>query len=118
LHVTMADGRTALVHAAKVGDVWWVHLDGHTVALERLEPGASSQQHGGGLVAPMPGKVLETLVEPGETVQAGQALMVLEAMKMEHRIVAAHDGTVTAVHHQAGEQVSQGAVLLELEEFN
>jgi len=66
----------------------------------------------------MPGKVLETLVEPGETVQAGQALMVLEAMKMEHRIVAAHDGTVTAVHHQAGEQVSQGAVLLELEEFN
>ena len=118
LHVTMADGRTALVHAAKVGDVWWVHLDGHTVALERMEPGASSQQHGGGLVAPMPGKVLETLVEPGETVQAGQALMVLEAMKMEHRIVAAHDGTVTAVHHQAGEQVSQGAVLLELEEFN
>lgn len=118
LHVTMADGRTALAHAAKVGDVWWVHLDGHTFALERMEPGASSQQHGGGLVAPMPGKVLETLVEPGDEVQAGQALMVLEAMKMEHRIVAAHDGTVTAVHHQAGEQVAQGAVLLELEETN
>lgn len=118
LHVRMADGRTALAYAAKVGDVWWVHLDGHTFALERMEPGASSQQHGGGLVAPMPGKVLETLVEPGDEVQAGQALMVLEAMKMEHRIVAAHDGTVTAVHHQAGEQVPQGAVLLELEETN
>ena len=118
LHVTMADGRTALAHAAQVGDVWWVHLDGHTFALERMEPGASSQQHGGGLVAPMPGKVLETLVEPGDEVQAGQALMVLEAMKMEHRIVAAQDGTVTAVHHQPGEQVAQGAVLLELEETN
>ena len=41
--------------------------------------------------------------------------MVLEAMKMEHRIVAAADGTVVAVHYEAGDQVAQGAVLLDLE---
>jgi 3-methylcrotonyl-CoA carboxylase alpha subunit len=42
--------------------------------------------------------------------------MVLEAMKMEHRIVAANDGTIIGVHFNAGEQVEQGVALLELEE--
>jgi 3-methylcrotonyl-CoA carboxylase alpha subunit len=64
----------------------------------------------------MPGKVLEVLVKTGEEVQSGTPLMVLEAMKMEHRIVAAKDGVVTAVHFEAGDQVTQGAVLLELDE--
>lgn len=118
LRLTLADGSSCTAHAAKVGDVWWVHMQGHTFALERIEPGASSQDHGDGLVAPMPGKILESLVKAGDTVEAGQPMMVLEAMKMEHRIVAAHDGTVVAVHFQSGDQVNQGAVLLELEETN
>ena len=118
LKLTLHDGRTCFVHLTKVGDVWWIHMKGRTFALERIEPGASSQDHGEGLVAPMPGKVLETLVNTGDAVEAGQALMVLEAMKMEHRIVAAHAGTVVAVHYQSGDQVNQGAVLLELEETN
>ena len=63
----------------------------------------------------MPGKVLEVLVSEGDTVEAGTPLMVLEAMKMEHRIVASADGTVTSIHFAAGDQVAQGAVLLELE---
>lgn len=63
----------------------------------------------------MPGKVLEVLVAQGDVVEAGTPLMVLEAMKMEHRIVAAADGTVMAVHYEAGDQVAQGAVLLDLE---
>ena len=51
----------------------------------------------------------------GESVEAGQTLMVLEAMKMEHRIVASEDGTVTSVHFNAGDRVEQGANLLDVE---
>ena len=115
LHLTLRDGRTCLAHAAKVGDVWWVHLNGRTYKWERIEPGSSGTEDEGGLVAPMPGKVLEVLVAQGDLVEAGTPLMVLEAMKMEHRIVAAADGTVVAVHYEAGDQVAQGAVLLDLE---
>ena len=115
LRLTLRDGRTCLAHAAKVGDVWWVHLNGRTYKWERIEPGSSGAEDEGGLVAPMPGKVLEVLVAQGDMVQAGTPLMVLEAMKMEHRIVAAADGTVVAVHYKAGDQVAQGAVLLDLE---
>jgi 3-methylcrotonyl-CoA carboxylase alpha subunit len=115
LHLTLRDGRTCLAHAAKVGDVWWVHLNGRTYKWERIEPGSTGTEDEGGLVAPMPGKVLEVLVAQGDVVEAGTPLMVLEAMKMEHRIVAAADGTVVAVHFQAGDQVAQGAVLLDLE---
>ena len=114
LHLTLRDGRTCLAHAAKVGDVWWVHLNGRTYKWERIEPGSSGAEDEGGLVAPMPGKVLEVLVAQGDAVEAGTPLMVLEAMKMEHRIVAAADGTVAAVHYAAGDQVAQGAVLLDL----
>ena len=115
LRLTLRDGRTCLAHAAKVGDVWWVHLNGRTYKWERIEPGSSGAEDEGGLVAPMPGKVLEVLVAQGDVVEAGTPLMVLEAMKMEHRIVAAADGTVVAVHFEAGDQVAQGAVLLDLE---
>ena len=115
LHLTLRNGRTCLAHAAKVGDVWWVHLNGRTYKWERIEPGSSGTEDEGGLVAPMPGKVLEVLVAQGDVVEAGSPLMVLEAMKMEHRIVAAADGTVVAVHFEAGDQVAQGAVLLDLE---
>ena len=115
LRLTLRDGRMCLAHAAKVGDVWWVHLNGRTYKWERIEPGSSGAEDEGGLVAPMPGKVLEVLVAQGDVVEAGTPLMVLEAMKMEHRIVAATDGTVVAVHYEAGDQVAQGAVLLDLE---
>ena len=118
LKITMADGTVHLAHAAKTGDVWWVHLNGHTFRWERMEPGATSSGHDGGLAAPMPGKVLEVLVDVGQSVTAGDALMVLEAMKMEHRIVATSGGVVTAVHFQANEQVAQGAALLSIEESN
>lgn len=116
LKIRLSNGRIEYAHVAKVGDVWWVHLAGQTYRWERIEPGSSSSQHEGGLVAPMPGKVLDVLVKTGQEVQAGTPLMVLEAMKMEHRIVAAKDGVVTAIHFDAGDQVTQGAVLLELDE--
>ena len=74
-------------------------------------PGRSASV-GGGLAAPMPGKVLEVSVEPGQRVEAGRVLVVLEAMKMEHRVTAPADGTVTAVLVAVGDQVATGAELL------
>ena len=116
LRIVQADSSVAFAHVAKVGDVWWVHFQGHTFKLERIEPGATDTDDGGGLTAPMPGKILQVLVTVGESVKAGTTLMVLEAMKMEHRIVAAADGVVTAVHFSAHDQVEQGVALLSLDE--
>ena len=65
--------------------------------------------------APMPGIVLAVLVAPGEAVQARQALVVLEAMKMEHPVVSPFDGTVSAVRVAAGDRVAGGTVLVDLE---
>ena len=60
----------------------------------------------------MPGKVVAVHVEDGEKVKAGQSLMVLEAMKMEHVIAAPADGVVAAVRFAAGDQVMEGDELL------
>jgi 3-methylcrotonyl-CoA carboxylase alpha subunit len=63
----------------------------------------------------MPGKVVRVTVEAGAAVVRGQALLVLEAMKMEHGIVAPSDGVVTAVHFAEGDSVEEGADLLDFE---
>jgi propionyl-CoA carboxylase alpha chain len=75
-------------------------------------PGESGPQ--GGLTAPMPGLVVRVLVAAGATVEAGQPLLVLEAMKMEHTILSPHDGVVGAVNVTEGQQVERGAVLAEV----
>jgi biotin carboxyl carrier protein len=70
----------------------------------------------GGLTSPMPGKILTVMASIGESVNEGQTLLILEAMKMENRICSPVDGVVTAIHFEAGTQVNQGAVLIEIEE--
>ena len=62
----------------------------------------------------MPGKIIAVHVQPGDKVQAGQPLIVMEAMKMEHTISASGDGTVAKVLFQVGEQVAEGAELIEM----
>ncbi len=66
----------------------------------------------GGLVAPMPGKVLMVDVQPGDRVAAGQVLVVMEAMKMEHQITAPADGEVSEVRAHVGDQVDNGELLV------
>ncbi len=101
---------------AKVGDDWWVHFDGHVSRIQVAEPGATrAVTSGAGLTAPMPGKVLTVMASVGESVDEGQPLVVMEAMKMEHQICADVTGTVTAIHYAAGDQVDQSAVLVEIE---
>jgi propionyl-CoA carboxylase alpha chain len=70
----------------------------------------------GSLTAPMPGAVVRVLVQPGATVVAGQTLVVLEAMKMEHTVTAPAAGVVTQVLVQPGQQVDAGSVLAVVEE--
>jgi len=66
----------------------------------------------GGLVAPMPGRVIAVLVKQGARVTAGTALLVMEAMKMEHTVTAPAAGTISAIHYGEGEQVREGDELL------
>ena len=91
--------------------------EGHAV-LELLDPARGAGDAAGavgGLVAPMPGKLMSLLVSPGQAVRQGQALAVMEAMKMEHTISAPRDGVVAEWLHAAGDQVAEGAELLKLE---
>ena len=75
----------------------------------------ATEARSGSLAAPMPGKVIAVLVEPGTKVSKGAPLVILEAMKMEHTIVAPADGTVKEVRFAAGEQVNEGVDLIAFE---
>jgi 3-methylcrotonyl-CoA carboxylase alpha subunit len=73
----------------------------------------SAQPAADAFLAPMPGVIVKLLVEPGVTVEQGQPLLILEAMKMEHRVCAPFGGVVKAFYYEAGEQVAGGDELLE-----
>ncbi|HKX12859.1 MAG TPA: biotin/lipoyl-containing protein [bacterium] len=77
---------------------------------------AKTGAQGGDLSSPMPGKVIQVLVKEGEAVQKGDLLMVLEAMKMEHKVLAPVGGVVGKIHFQAGERVGQDVTLMEIAE--
>jgi propionyl-CoA carboxylase alpha chain len=79
-----------------------------------VAPGAAAATSGG-LAAPMPGIVLDVRCAPGDVVDAGQTLVVLEAMKMEHHVRAPAGGVVAEVRVAKGEHVQNGAVLLVLD---
>ncbi len=85
--------------------------------INRLSLVAAQDAHsGGGLNAPMPGKVVSFDVKAGDKVAKGQRVAVMEAMKMEHAITAPADGVVGELLYAAGEQVAEGAALLTLKE--
>ncbi len=74
---------------------------------------ASGAGAGGGVLSsPMPGKIVKVLVQPGEAVQEGQTLLVMEAMKMQNELKTHTTGTVTTVHVQEGATVETGAALI------
>ncbi|MNP44633.1 Glutaconyl-CoA decarboxylase subunit gamma [compost metagenome] len=105
--------------AVRRGGTLFLRWDGEVHAIEAFDPIAeaeASHSHQGGLGAPMNGSIVRVLVEPGQVVEAGTALVVLEAMKMEHSIRAPQGGTVKALFCQEGDMVSEGTVLVELVE--
>ncbi|HEX9241793.1 MAG TPA: biotin/lipoyl-containing protein, partial [Anaeromyxobacter sp.] len=108
------------LHAAVVtaGERRHVFLEGRAWPFVRVDASRGSgrvDDGGGRLTAPMPGKIIALLAAPGTRVLPGAPLLVLEAMKMEHTIKAPRAGVVKAFHFEAGDQVSEGAELVELE---
>ncbi|MAZ23808.1 MAG: hypothetical protein CMB22_03250 [Euryarchaeota archaeon] len=113
--VVVTEGTPKFAHVARVGDDWWIHLDGRVHVVRGHEKGGQKgQDSDSGLTAPMPGTILEVLVKEGQRVREGQTLMVMEAMKMEHKIQAPGGGEVSLIHFREGERVDMGSVLIEL----
>jgi len=84
------------------------------IAIDLLAHAGVAHAEGGRLTAPMPGKVVSFAVKAGDKVSKGQALAVMEAMKMEHTIAAPLDGVVEELLYAPGDQVTEGAELLKL----
>ena len=104
-------------HVTKVGSEILINMpfgDIDASVLPRfLEPGNDVPE--GGLIAPMPGKVIDVKVKKGSKVKTGDTLVIIEAMKMEHSIKATETGKIAKVMIQLNDQVDNGATLLVLE---
>jgi biotin carboxyl carrier protein len=101
------------------GDRVWLGDGRHTEML-RVHPAlqaarAADAGAGAALVAPLTGKVIDVRVQDGESVAAGQVLLVIESMKMEMRIVAPHAGIASGLGCAVGASVERGAVLVKVE---
>ncbi|MDO8459113.1 MAG: biotin/lipoyl-containing protein, partial [Burkholderiaceae bacterium] len=117
LDVRYGDLRST-VHLYKKGEVAHVFTAqgaAQIVAIDALAHAGEVHAEVGRLTAPMPGKVVSFAVKAGDAVKKGQALAVMEAMKMEHTIAAPADGTVAELLFAPGDQVTEGAELLKLE---
>ena len=110
------DGRRVAATISRNREHWSVH--GPSGNLELVEiarfPTRAAEAEAGGLVAPMPAKVLSIHVALGDRVEPGQLLIVLEAMKMEHLVTAPRAGAVAEIRVQAGDQVAGGELLVVL----
>jgi 3-methylcrotonyl-CoA carboxylase alpha subunit len=110
------DGKRSHATVVRSAGELTVFTGGGTYRLEFEKPVAMEEEDPSGrLVSPLPGSVIQVLVRNGETVAKGQALMIIEAMKMEHTISAPRRGTVRQLYFSKGEQVAEGAQLLEFE---
>jgi 3-methylcrotonyl-CoA carboxylase alpha subunit len=112
-----SDGVRRVLRVLAHGTILAVFLAGESWTFDEIDPLAppSGVDLGAGrLTAPMPGRVVHLLVGAGDSVRQGQAMMVVEAMKMEHTIAAPRDGTVAAVHFGPGDLVEEGAELIAL----
>jgi propionyl-CoA carboxylase alpha chain len=111
------DGRRAHSRVTRSGDVLFVQATRGTAVLEIVPrfvvPGVELVH--GGLSAPMPGVIIDVRVALGQEVTAGETLVVMEAMKMEHIISAPSSGTVTELFVTIGQQVDSEAVLLTID---
>ena len=94
------------------GESYTIHVEEHTGHIIRTRGGAGGGAGGQTLKAPLPGKIAHVAVRAGDAVTAGQALIVIEAMKMENELKAAAAGTVREVRVAVGQAVNGGDVLI------
>lgn len=110
----LVDGRPCLALVARLPDRVLVALDGRVHAFAREETARAAGGHPGGsgvVTAPMPGKVVAVLVAAGDTVEAGQPIAIVEAMKMETTLVAEIAGRVERLDAVPGQLVDAGRVI-------
>jgi len=116
--IVSIDGRPVTANVIRSGDSFHLFHGGHHWPLEWRNPIAHAGEQetdGGRLTAPMPGKIVQLLVDAGATVDKGAPLLIMEAMKMEHTISAPSKGKVTELLYAVGDQVAEGAQLLSFE---
>jgi 3-methylcrotonyl-CoA carboxylase alpha subunit len=111
------EGRRRQARCHRHGARLWLWYAAELYEFELDDPRThefSASAASGGLTTPLPGVVVAVAVARGQQVAAGEVLMVIEAMKMEHTITAPYAGTVTSIHFLHGERVPEGSELLEL----
>ncbi len=110
------DGRPVVVPFVVEGTRISFAFDGETYIADVTEKAARTRakHRDHSMSAPMPGVVLKILTAPGQQVTKGTPLLILEAMKMEHQILATRDGTIAAIRCREGELVQPGADLIEM----
>ena len=116
-HDIVLDDRRLALTVYRIGSKVSVFAADGSALVDEIDPIAHAGEgatEGGRLTAPMPGKVIAFLAQPGQKVAAGQALAVMEAMKMEHTISAPRDGTIAELLYAIGDQVDEGGELLRL----
>ena len=110
-------GQIIIANVIKDKDTWWVNINGRTltyVSAEKRRGGTKITQ--GSLQAPMPGTILNIQVSVGQSVEIGQNLLIMEAMKMEHKITAPFSGTVKQINCANNQKVDRVFVLIELKQ--
>ncbi len=116
LRIAIGDRRID-TDALRLGDQLHLFLREHQYVIDVLDPlmhAGESDEAQGGLTAPMPGKIIALLVEPGASIAKGDALLVMEAMKMELTVSAPSAGKLASYLCAVGEQVKEGSALVEI----
>ena len=114
----VADGVRRSFDVTTRGEATYVDWPHGSLVLRQVPrfPDPDSQLEAGSMLAPMPGTVVRTPVTVGDEVEAGQVVLVMEAMKMEHAITAVADSIVSELPVSVGQGVDSGQVLIVLEE--
>jgi biotin carboxyl carrier protein len=116
----LIDGKRVIAYVSSDNAKRWVTINGQTFVLTKSS-GARKGGHGhhhaaGEMIAPMPGQVRAVNISEGDAVTKGQALLVLEAMKMEIRIHSPQNGTIKKLFVSQGQTVEREQILIEIEE--
>lgn len=121
--IMQIDGADAAVQAEIIDKKIWFRLNNETYSCDlaelaggRRRRAAAAVKSADRITAPMPGKVTRVFVQPGQSVSRGDALLVMEAMKMEYTLKADMDALVSDVKTAVNDQVALGAVLVQLKE--
>ncbi len=117
------DGRSRRVFVAQYQERTYVHIGGKVIILEDAAKETNQQRSGAGASGPstgaitsqMPGNLIKVMVQEGDTVEEGQALVIVEAMKMENEIRSPSHGVVKSVNFSVGDLVDAGVPIVELE---